>query len=395
VKLRYFLIPFCLFFLVGCSESQLNRVGIVVAVAIDKDQATDKIIYTAQVIRPGSLIKNSSSKEAVIEMVTSEGTTIFEAIRNNTQEFDRINFYAHTKVIILSEAVAKDGALSYLDFFVRGKELRGYTLICVAKDVEAREIIGVKEGIDNIGAIYLMNIIENQKFHNKSIASTVIQYYRDVLKEGINPTMGVLELVDTENYANEDKQTNKSQAVKLTGTAVFDKDVLVGYLTEEETKGYNWIHGEAKDVAMVLPSILEEGRFVTIEIEKQKSKIIPKIKDGDISFTIEVEVNASLVEEQGEKSIIYPKAMLDYLDELKVGAEKQIDEDINISMKRAQKELDSDIFGFGVALNNKYPKKWKEVKDHWDDIFPYIVYDTEIKVNFIGTDLKEGIFEIK
>ena len=40
-----------------------------------------------------------------------------------------------------------------------------------------------------------------------------------------------------------------------------------------------------------------------------------------------------------------------------------------LSVKKAQMDLKSDIFGFGEAVHRKYPAFWKKVKESWDDEF--------------------------
>jgi spore germination protein KC len=45
------------------------------------------------------------------------------------------------------------------------------------------------------------------------------------------------------------------------------------------------------------------------------------------------------------------------------------------ALKKAQ-ELNTDIFGFGEVIHQKYPKEWKELEKRWDEVFPEI----EVKV---------------
>jgi spore germination protein KC len=40
------------------------------------------------------------------------------------------------------------------------------------------------------------------------------------------------------------------------------------------------------------------------------------------------------------------------------------------------KELNSDIFGFGDAVHQRYRDEWKELEANWDEIFP----DIEVEV---------------
>lgn len=388
------MILICLLLLTGCqAQTELNKMGIVVAIAIDKENETGDILLTSQVIRPGALAKEGTRKEAAVEMITTKGKTLFEAIRNTTQIFDRINFYAHTKVIVINEELAKEGVTQFLDFLVRGKELRGYTWLCVARNTDAKEIIGVQEGIDSIQGIYLKDMIDNSRYHNKATAASVIDFYRKALKEGVNPITGVFQILDTENAPVEGKT---SQKVKFSGTAVFIKDKLVGYLNDKETQGLNWILGEVQGAAIALPSLLDKEKFMSIEIKKLKSKIEPKVVKNEISFVIKIQVDASLVEEQGMKKLISPKEMLDYIERVEELAAQIIKEEVIVTMDKVQKTLKSDILGFGSTLNRKYPQQFNAVKDRWNEvIFPQVDYEVNVDVNIIGVDLKQGIFEIK
>lgn len=396
MKLKICSLFLCLFLLTGCTgQTELSHIGIVVAVAIDKDPETGGIILTSQVIRPASLDKKSPGKDAPVELVSTKGKTIFEAIRDTTQEFDRINFYAHTKVIVIGEELAKEDITPILDFFVRGRQLRGYTSLCIAKNASARDIIGVKDGIDRIQANYLKDIIENKKYQYKATASSVIDYYRKALQEGNNPIAGVLEIVEITNQPVEKKEDKTSKEIRFAGTAVFKKDALVGYFNEKETQGLNWIIGKVQSGVITLPSLLEQAKLISLEIKNSKVKITPEIREGKISFAIKVNVDVVLVEEQAKVKITYPKVMLDYLEEVRKEAENEIEGEIRLAVNKAQKELQSDVFGFGNTLNKEYPEQWHEIKDEWSRIFPEVDYTVEVQVKVIGTDLKQGVFQIE
>ncbi len=377
----------------GCqSQTELNRIGIVVAIAIDKDIESGDIILTSQVIRPSALQKEVSGNEDAVELVTAKGKTMFEAIRNTRQVFDRLNFYGHTKVIVVSEKLAEEGITQFLDFLVRGKELRGYTWLCIAKDVDARDVISVKKGVDKIQAMYLKDIIDNRRYHNKATEANVIDFYRKALKDGINPIAGVFEIYKTGNSVEERKI---SQQVKLSGTAVFINDNLVGYLNEKETQGLNWILGNVESAAIELPSILDKEKFMTLEVNGLESKIEPQIVNDKMFFSIKIKADVSLVEEQDLRKIIAPKKMLDYFEEIESSATQKIEKEVRTTVDKVQKELKSDIFGFGSIFNRKYPKEWVKVKDRWNEVFPEVGYSVEVDINIEGVNLKQGIFEFK
>ena len=51
------------------------------------------------------------------------------------------------------------------------------------------------------------------------------------------------------------------------------------------------------------------------------------------------------------------------------------------ALNKAQKELKTDIFGFGETIHRKYPKMWKKMKDNWDDIFPNLPVNITVEVD--------------
>lgn len=87
MKRKVCLILVCTLFLIGCwDREELKEIVTVVAIGLDKDPNTGKILFTAQIIRPGALAKEGGTQESPIEIVSSSGNTLFEAIRNSTEK---------------------------------------------------------------------------------------------------------------------------------------------------------------------------------------------------------------------------------------------------------------------------------------------------------------------
>ena len=66
--------------------------------------------------------------------------------------------------------------------------------------------------------------------------------------------------------------------------------------------------------------------------------------------------------------------------------------DIHASLTKAQKELKSDIFGFGFALFRKSPNLWQtKYENKWNDIFPNITVYINVNSKIIntGTNIKK------
>ncbi|WP_175639040.1 Ger(x)C family spore germination protein [Metabacillus schmidteae] len=384
---RVIVVFFSLCLLSGCwDRRELKELGIVSAMGIDRNPDTGEILFTSQVVNP-SVLKPEGGSGSPVKIITSTGDTVYKAIRNVNQEFDRNNFYAHNKVIVIGEQLAKEGILPILDAITRGKESRGYVWICIAKGMQASTILNQnQQGIEQVPANYLESLHENQKLNFDVTVIQLNDFYKKSLSLGTNPVIGVLEM--SENPSSNGSKTETVQQVKLTGGAVVKGDKLVGYLNEKEARGYNWIIGEVNSGILTLPSKLEENKLVSVEIRKTKSKIKPDIKGGKISFAIEIKTSAILVEQQGAGTFKTRKEQYDYLNHIEKGLEKLIEEEVLNVVEKAQQDYQTDIFGFGTHLNKKDPKIWKDVKDQWlEDQFQNATVNVKVQADIGAREL--------
>jgi spore germination protein KC len=369
LKLKFSLtaIVLCFTLLTGCFDrKELNEIGIVLAVALDKNKYTNEIIVSCEVVRPSSLKKDGSNDRSSSEIVTGIGSTVFEAVRNISKKLDRKSFFSHNKIIIISESLAKDGVSPILDVFVRDPEIRLSVWLVIAKNTEARQLLSTGEGLDKIHAFYLNDMIKTKWANSEVQVLNLLDFYKKLLKSGVNPTTGALEIVKQFNNIN----------LTLTGTAVFKKDKLVGYLNDKETRGLNWVTDEVKSGIINVPGVANSDQLIAINIKRSNSNIIPKVVDNKVSFVIEVKEFGNIGEVQDTSDFLDLKLLSKIEDE----QEKAIEKEIKASIERA-KELHSDIFGFGNTLSRYYPKEWEQKKDNWDTLFTELQYEINVKVN--------------
>ena len=378
----------CLLLLTGCwDRTELKQLGIVLGVAVDKDPDSGEFIVSTQMLRPGAISTQMPNTEKPVEKVVTSGKTIFEAIRKSNLEFDRKGFYAHTKVIVIGEDLAKDGLLPVLDFFQRGKEIRGYVFVCIAKNAQASEILGIESGgIQPIPAIRLRDMIEDTRFQLKGVKINLLNFYKESIGSGIEPVVGVLKV-------EKDKFSKKH--VKMSGGAVFNKDKLVGYLNEHQTIGYRWCKSEVESGAVSIPSPLNENRYESVEVKKADTTIKPKVKGKEISFTIHVEGEGIITEQEVMTSLEDSTKKLEHMKKTEEKMNKQIEKYIKLAIEKSQKEFHSDIFGFGRALNKEEPKVWNEVKKDWNDRFAEAPYTVNVHFKINSTGLMRGPFQAK
>jgi len=378
----------CTLLLTGCwDRREINDIGIVVAVGLDKEDVTGKFIMTSQVVRPGALKKDGGGEpSSPVEIITTKGDTVAEAIKNISEQFDRIAFFAHVKVLIVSEQLAKEGLLPLLDFFIRNNSTRSLAWLMIAKDVPAKDILITNYGIGNVQATYLDDMIKNKGENSEVSTPDLLTYLKAVTSES-NPIGGVMEIVQQPTMPTNAKKALTTQGVKLSGTAVFKKDKLIGYLSNMETRGLNWVTGKVQKTIINIPSPSEKEKWLAIEITKANSKITPEMREGKISFAIEVKADGDIAEQQD--MVNYFKN-LDSFATLEKLLNDTIESEIKATLDKVQTELSSDVLGFGSAYSKKYPQEWKSIKDDWDTIFPTVSYEVKVdaKLRRLGLNLK-------
>jgi spore germination protein KC len=369
LKKRCFAIILCFLLLTGCwDRRELNEIGLVLAVAVDKDTLTNEFIISCEVARPNVLKKDGGDGgKAPVEIYTAKGSTLLDAVRNISKKLDRKSYFAHNKVIIISEKLAKDGVSPILDVFVRDSEIRLLVWVIIAKDTEARQLLGKHRGLDQIQAFYLNDMIRKQWVTSEVQVLNLLDFYKKLLKNGVNPTTGAMGIVKEFDTAD----------IKLVGSAAFDKDKLIGYLDYTETRGLNWITDKVKGGIINISGIKNKDELIAIEIKRASSKIIPRINDGKISFTIEIDLFGDIGEIQDATDILE----LELLSKIEKETKRVIEYEVKTVIDKAKNDLHSDIFGFGNTLYKYYPKDWEKIKNNWNTLFNSVSYELKIDVH--------------
>jgi spore germination protein KC len=376
IKLVLILIFFLSTVLTSCwGKRELSEYGMVVAIGLDKDPISGQVILTSQVARPTSLRKEAAAKEAPIQLNTSSGSTVFEAIRNAMKKYDRQQFYSHCKVIVIDEKFARDGIMASLDVITRQYEFRDSVRLIISKNSFAKDILGFKRGNESLQGMYLYKIINQQVFNPGFTNIDLLDFIKKESGEGINPVIGVMGVQKEITLPVEEAKAAQENSIAAEGAAVFKKDKLVGFLDSKETQALNWILGKVKSGVINVQSPGDKSKLVALEIKKANSKIIPQIIDKKISFNIQINLESSIAEDEGTSDV----SKLEVNAKMEEEQNNYIKNEINNVIKKVQGDYASDIFGFGVSFSKKYPKEWKRLKKDWDATFTHVNYT--IKVN--------------
>lgn len=352
--------------LTGCwNRRELNELGIVMGIGIDKENNKDEVQITTQIAKPGKIktAKNagqSESDDKAYWNIKSGGITVFDTLRGATHESSRKLFFPHNYIVIISRSIAEEGVQKYIDFFIRDPEVRIGFYILVSKN-KPDEILDVKSELERIPANNISKLLEAQAATSQTAVVKFKDFATSMISKTTAPIAPFAEIVDDRG----------KKAISVSGTAVFKTGKLAGELDKTETRGLLWVINKIKSGIIVVDCPNGDGK-VSLEIIRASSKITPQIEGDKIKIKVDIKEEGNLGEQSCKTNLATPP-MFELLNKEQDAAIKN---EVMSALKKA-KELNTDIFGFGESIHQKYPSQWKNMESRWDELFP----DLEVEVN--------------
>jgi spore germination protein KC len=375
-------------FLSGCWDArEINELGLVMAVGVDKGKGDGLFTVTAQVAKPSSAAGQggkSGGGDQPVWVGSAQGKTIFEAVRNLAKFSSRRIMWAHNNVIVIGETLAEEDITPVIDFFTMNPELRMKTWVAIAHG-DAKPYVAAKTGIENIPGISLAELFRYHQLPAESIATDMVTFFRDFKSESHQPLVSALSKQSEEEVVGEGKQ------VELEGAAVFKGTKLIGWTSSEETRGLAWIRNEMKSAIVVVQDVGKQKQKISVELSDTKVKLKAQIT-GDIP-TIDLQVKA-----RGDISEIDANSDMN-IDELKDLVEKEtereIRREIQLGLDKVQKELKSDVVGFGRIVHIADKEEWyKRLNEQWENMYPQVAVNINISLELDSATLYQDPIKI-
>lgn len=378
----------------GCwNRRELNQLSFVMALGIDKHD--NQIELSAQVANVGEIGHGSSSEGGTsITNFHVVSSTLYEGLRKLTSIAPRELYLSHMRMLVISEELAREGVRDVLDFFMRNEQMRPDYFVAIAKDVKAKEVLSTLSPTEKIPANKLYSSLKtSQNLWAPTLAVQVDEFVANLIAPGKEPVLTGLKTngeIAVSLKDNKLKMADSPVGLIFTQIGVFRGDRLVGWLNEQESKGYNYISGNVKSTVGHVQ--LLEGGKAAIHILRTKSKVTATMKEGKPIFTVDLQLEGDIGEVEG--SIDLTKSESIYA--LEQVLEKKIKEGLQAVVSKA-KQLEADIFGFGETLHRSDPGTWKEIKSEWPNYFvkSEVIFQVDAKLRRTGKVSNSFIEELK
>lgn len=373
--------------LTGCwDRHELNDLAIVSGLGID--QEGDEIKVSAQVVIPAGVSSNRGKvSDAPVKMFNATAPTLFEAIQKLTVSNPRITFLSHIRVLVFSEQFASEvGIGDVLEAMMRDPRIRPDYYVMVARKTTAESILSVFMSLDKIPADKLYKSLD---ISARTWAPTTIEnadrMMEEMIEPGLSPVVTGVELRGSREGVNSSSNLSgikpKVELV-FSGLGVFKKDKLLGWLSEVESKGFNYVRNQVNSTVGHI-SCTDNGH-IALNTLRSKTKIKTTINaQSKPAFQVKVETVSTIASVECKQKI----ADLQVLSELERRAEEQTNKLMRESVNTVFRKYKVDIFGFGRELARTHPKLWAQLKEGWEERLSEldIRYETHFMIKRVGT----------
>ncbi|MDU0204098.1 Ger(x)C family spore germination protein [Paenibacillus sp. MAH-36] len=368
----------------GCwDRHELNDLAITVGVGFDK--SGDEYLVTAQIVNPNEVAsKKGAGYSTPITTLSARGISILEAARKLTTSAPRKLFASHLRIVVIGEELAREGVAKVLDGITRDHEIRSDFYIIVARGTTASKVLQILTPIERIPANKMFKTLEtSEKAWAPTVSVRIDQFITKLSEPTTESVLTGIRIEGDPNKGNSKSslaETNPITNLQYTGLALFKQDKLIDWLSEDESKGYNYIVGNVKSTMGHLAC--PKGGTITVEIIRSKSKMKGVVKNGKPEINVHVILEENVSEVQCEIDLLDPET----IHELEQTAVKSLKKVMYASINKA-KENKADIFGFGEVIEDASPKLWKEMEPDWQNEFAKLQVNisADLHIRRLGT----------
>lgn len=370
--------------LTGCWDYRpLESLSFTVGIGVDQEE-TGEFIMTMQFINTQGSSGGKQSHLTEHPIYQGKGKTIQDAFSQATLHVPHYVFMANTQVVIIGENVAKQGLKQTLDYLYRFQNLRPDFSIVIARHQKAKDLLQVTPHLSN-GSSEKISSIARKMEQGKTFSIGTHLTFLNLLTNISTPDKGyVLNSFKVFGNTKIGKTIRNTESIQPpaqlspTGLAVFQNDILQGWLTIPESVGYNYILGTAHLVPETLSC--SRNKKVLGQVVTSTSKRSVKRIGSRLHARVKVQAKVYLTGIACKKEL-----SPENITSLEIGFKKQIEHHMRQTMHQAQHKFKLDIFDFSNAFAHSYPKEWLYVQKKWNAYFTKmkVTYDVHVKIEHI------------
>jgi spore germination protein KC len=363
--------------LTGCwDRRELEERTSLVAIGIDRVKGK-KELYKVSVQIPipikiaGREGQGGGGSESAVKVMSVSGRSVSDALNNLQKRLNQRIFIGHTRVLAISEEVAREGMAEILDGFRRAPEMRRLLWPIVVKG-EASDLLKINPKLVQIPVMYIMELIESGAKAGMIPDQSLNNFFVETSTQSLETYLNYVEA-----YKDE---------IIWKGLAVFRDQKMAGVLDDVQSWVLLQLREKMRGGDVVIPLPERKDDFITFRPHFVKSKLKILEQKGQYEAVYHVTLQGDIIETTVSPNVIEEKYNIEKLQDLVRG---EMDKRAAKLLKQLQKDFKIDVLKLGMALRaHHYRDYW--VKHDWEKEFPpfkiRILYT--IKIRRFGMEMK-------
>lgn len=363
-------------FLTGCWDKiEIEERAQVAALGIDKyedsSEAEGEEIFQEGIKRKFTFtfaFPKMSLDEVEDIVVRTVGETFYSASRILVNRTNQQMFLGHLRTVILGLEVTKDPKLfrEILDG-IETNELISRRVVLTMTEDKASDVIDINPDMDPRIGEFIAQLFRRPDRTTRVPKGEVGAILKDLHESG---NTVIPKIIPGE------------ADVKIGGLGVINNYEFRGWLDEVESSMLMILKGQLNQAGGSMAEY--KGHSIPIDLRLKSPKMTLSENKGNMKITIEVfgegEIRQTYFE--ADEDLLNPQTVKEVEDAFC----KALEEAMNKTIYKLQKELETDVLGIDNYLRQRHYKLWKDIGDDWQDVFPNIdiVPVVNIKVRRVG-----------
>ncbi|PEO39958.1 Ger(x)C family spore germination protein [Bacillus wiedmannii] len=368
--------------LVGCWDYRpLENLSFAVALGIDKTQNEYQI--TAQFVNPGEVNSKNTTSRTEVVTYQGKGPTLERAFNQLSLHVPHYIFFYSVKIVVLGNEVAHNGISNVLDFLYRFPDMREDYAIIVAHHQKAIDILKVTTNLTKVPAeklAFILEKINTKKGITIGTQSNFYEFMTKIISKQVGTVLSGFKVIGNKKEGESESNVESivpHAKVYPTGLAVFKSDWLQGWLTLQESEGYNYIMGTAHFTSEHVSC--SKHKTFTVRIVDAQAQHHPYVRNSTVHTNVHVKVKAHITNMACTMQLSKQN-----ITKLEKKTAHEIEKKMRRVMKKTQRKLHNDIFDFYGTLKRADITSWNKLHKNWDEVFSKMPIHYDIKVKFIN-----------
>jgi len=379
--------------LTGCwDHSELNQNAIVTGIAVDKGE-DHKYKLSIESTSATELNPRTAQGLAPAIVYSIEGDTVGEITHKFNIAISTHLVFSHTRLLVIGEEIAREGILSFMDYFDRDREIRDDFNIVVARDAQAVDFLRVVNDYQKVSSLKIFPQLDNMlKEWGGTPGIKLNDFIRTYASQGQVPVLAAMKILgDKEMGGSMDnlKTTVPAAVAKIDSLAIFKYGKLQGYLDLYDTRILLWIQNKLERTSLTIP--YDDQNFFGLRVIHTQTKVKARQVNGRPQIDIFVRAESTL--EGSDKGI--KGAKVNAFEDFEEHANSYLEKEFNQLIKKMQKEYVADIFGLGEIFRDQDYKHFKQYEDDWDAGFKDAKINAHVNIEVKRSGFRNNSYNIK